>query len=58
MHQPAGNFGPPWSKVPCCVSVGDNNLTLDHRGPKFQGNKTSDHCGPKFWERQLQTIVV
>ena len=48
MHQPAGNFGPPWSKVPCCVSAGGDNLTLDHRGPKFQEKSTLDHHGPKF----------
>ena len=50
-HQPAGNFGPPWSKVPCCVSAGGDNLTLDHRGPKFQEKPTSDHRGPKFQEK-------
>ena len=47
-HQPAGNFGPPWSKVPCCVSAGGDNLTLDHRGPKFKEKSTLDHHGPKF----------
>ena len=60
-HQPAGNFGPLWSKVPCCVSAGGCNLSLDHRGPKFQKKTlqtivvqsfrkktTSDHHGPKF----------
>jgi len=47
-HQPAGNFGPRWSKVPCCVSAGGDNLTLDHRGPKFKEKSTLDHHGPKF----------
>ena len=50
-HQPAGNFGPLWSKVPCCVSAGGCNLSLDHRGPKCQGNPTSDHRGPKFQKK-------
>ena len=50
-HQPAGNFGPLWSKVPCCVSAGGCNLSSDHRGPKFQGNPTSDHRGPKFQKK-------